>query len=104
MTESLESLGLHVFDPAEYLDDEAAMAEYLSAALEDSNPNVFLAALGDVAKAQGMAQITRNAGLGRESLYKALSAGAHPRYETIHAVLRAMGVRLAVQPVSGTPH
>ena len=98
MTESLESLGLRVFDPAEYLDDEETMVEYLSAALEDGNPNVFLAALGDVAKAQGMAQIARNAGLGRESLYKALSAGAHPRYETIHAVLRAMGVRLAVQP------
>ena len=103
MTESLESLGLRVFDPAEYLDDEETMAEYLSAALEDSNPNVFLAALGDVAKAQGMAQIARNAGLGRESLYKALSAGSHPRYETIHAVLRAMGVRLAVQP-GGVAH
>jgi probable addiction module antidote protein len=99
MTESLKFSDLRVFDPAEYLDDEETMAEYLTAALEDSNPKVFLAALGDVAKAQGMAEIARNAGLGRESLYKALSAGSHPRYETIHAVLRALGVRLAVQPV-----
>jgi probable addiction module antidote protein len=60
------------------------------------NPDVFIAAIGDVAKARGMAQIAKDAGLGRESLYKALSAGAHPRYETINAVLRALGVKFAV--------
>src|SRR5246127_187786 len=84
------------FDVAEYLDSDAVIAEYLSAAVEDPNPEVFLAALGDVAKARGMAQIAKDAGLGRESLYKALSAGAHPRYETVSAVLRALGVRFAV--------
>ena len=62
------------FDAAAYLDGDEMMAEYLTAAAEDPNPEVFLAALGDVAKARGMAQIAKEAGLGRESLYKALSA------------------------------
>jgi probable addiction module antidote protein len=84
------------FDVAEYLDNDAVIAEYLAAAIEDPNPDVFLAALGDVAKARGMAQIAKETGLGRESLYKALSSGAHPRYETIKAVLNALGVRLSV--------
>lgn len=84
------------FDAAAYLDNDAVIAEYLTAAAEDPNPEVFLAALGDVAKARGMARIARESGLGRESLYKALGAGAHPRYETVSAVLRALGVKLAV--------
>jgi probable addiction module antidote protein len=84
------------FDAAAYLDSDDVIAEYLTAAAEDANPEVFLAALGDVAKARGMAQIAKDAGLGRESLYKALSADAHPRYETINAVLHALGVKFAV--------
>ncbi|MSP74975.1 MAG: putative addiction module antidote protein [Rhodospirillaceae bacterium] len=84
------------FDVADYLDNDSVIAEYLTAAAEDSDPEVFLAALGDVAKAKGMARIARDAGLGRESLYKALASGAHPRFETVSAVLRALGVRLTV--------
>jgi probable addiction module antidote protein len=84
------------FDAADYLDSDAVIAEYLSAAVEDPNPDVFLAALGDVAKARGIARIAKDSGLGRESLYKALSAGAHPRFETVSAVLRALGVKFAV--------
>ena len=84
------------FDAAAYLDNDEVIAEYLTAAAEDPNPEMFLAALGDVAKARGMAQIAKDAGLGRESLYKALSAGAHPRYETINAVLHALGVKFAI--------
>ncbi|MGB6176783.1 MAG: addiction module antidote protein [Methylocella sp.] len=84
------------FDPADYLDNDEVIAEYLSAAVEDPDPNTFLAALGDAAKARGMAQIAKDAGLGRESLYKALSTGAHPRYETVNAVLRALGVKFTV--------
>ena len=84
------------FDAAAYLDNDAVIAEYLSAAAEDPNPEVFLAALGDVAKARGIAQIAKDAGLGRESLYKTLSAGAHPRFETINSVLHALGVKFAV--------
>lgn len=86
------------FDGSAYLDNEEVIAEYLSAAAEDENPAVFLAALGDVAKARGMAQIAKDAGLGRESLYKALAPGAHPRHETISAVMRALGVKFAVAP------
>lgn len=84
------------FDPAAYLNNDAVIAEYLSAAAEDPNLDVFVTALGDVAKARGVAQIAKDSGLGRESLYKALSAGAHPRYETIDSVLRALGVKIAV--------
>jgi len=90
------------FDAAAYLDNDAVIAEYLTAAAEDSNPEVFVAALGDVAKARGMAQIAQDAGLGRESLYKALSAGAHPRFETINSVLRALGVKFIVVAEQGS--
>ena len=79
-----------------HLDDAAVIAEYLTAAAEDPDPDVFLAALGDVAKARGMAQIAKGSGLGRESLYKALASGAHPRFETVQAVLRALGAKFAV--------
>src|SRR5208283_4219870 len=66
------------FDPAEYLDNDAVIAEYLSAVAEDPNPDVFVAALGDVAKARGMAQIAKDAGLGRESLYNTLERRRTP--------------------------
>lgn len=84
------------FDIADYLDNEEVITQYLSAAAEDPNPDVFVTALGDVAKARGMTQISRDSGLGRESLYKALSAGSHPRFETINAVLHALGLQFAV--------
>ena len=89
--------GLKRFDAADYLDSEEMIAEYLSAALEDENPDVFLAAVSDVAKARGMTAIAASTGLGRESLYKALAPGAKPRYETIVKVLHSLGVRLTVQ-------
>ena len=84
------------WDVAEHLETEADMAAYLDAALEDGDPALIVAALGDIARAKGMSQIARDAGLGRESLYKALGAGAHPRYETVSAVLRALGVKLTI--------
>lgn len=90
--------GLKQFDAADYLNSEEMIAEYLSAALEDDNPDVFLAAVSDVAKARGMTAIANSTGLGRESLYKALTPGAKPRYETIIKVLHGLGVRLTVQP------
>jgi probable addiction module antidote protein len=86
------------FEAANYLDNEEVVAEYLSAAAADSNPDVLLVALAEVAKARGMAQVAKDAGLGRESLYKALAPGAHPRFETVAAVLRALNVRLAIVP------
>ena len=87
------------FDAADYLDDEETVAEYLTAALEDPNPDIFLVAVRDVARARGMAQLARDTGLGRESLYKALAPGAKPRYDTVLKVLRALGVKLNVEPV-----
>jgi probable addiction module antidote protein len=84
------------FDTSAYLDNEEVIAEYLTAALEDSNPDVFLAAIGHVAKARGMSAIAQRSGLGRESLYKALAPGAKPRYDTVLKVLHSLGVRLTV--------
>jgi probable addiction module antidote protein len=82
------------FDAARYLDNEEVIAEYLNAALEDENPDLLLAALGDIAKARGMTKIAKDSGLGRESLYKALSAGSKPQYDTVLKVIKALGVRL----------
>lgn len=90
------------FDAADYLDNEIVIAEYLNAALEDENPDVFLQAVADVAKARGMSQLARDAGLGRESLYKAVAPGAKPRYDTVFRLVRAFGIELHVAPVSRT--
>jgi probable addiction module antidote protein len=84
------------FDAADYLDSEEMIAEYLNAALEDENPDVFLTAIADVAKVRGMSAIAQSTGLGRESLYKALAPGAKPRYDTILKVLHGLGVKLTV--------
>jgi len=84
------------FDASAYLVDDEVVAEYLTAALEDSNPDVFLAAVGNVAKARGMSAIAESSGLGRESLYKALTPGAKPRYDTVLKVLQSLGVKLSV--------
>ncbi len=83
------------FEAADYLDNDVVTPEHLTAAFEDPNPDVFFAALGDLARARSMAHIAAESGLGRECLYKALSVGAHPRYETINSVLQALGVRFA---------
>jgi len=91
---------LKQFDAADYLDNELVIAEYLNAALGDDNPDVFLAAVADVAKARGMSRLAKDAGLGRESLYKALSPGAKPRYDTVLKLLRALGVELKTTPSS----
>lgn len=91
------------FDAADYLDSEEVIAEYLNAALEDDNPDVFLTAVRDVARARGMTQLAKDAGLGRESLYKALTPGAKPRYDTILKLIRALGVRLQAVPTDLPP-
>ena len=88
------------FDIAEYLDDDAVVAASLSQAASDPDPDVLFAALGDVAKARSMAEISRRSGLGRESLYKSLSSGAKPRHEKLQAVLRAIGLTFAVIPIA----
>jgi probable addiction module antidote protein len=82
------------FDVADYLDNEETIAAYLTGALEDPDPDVFLVAVKTVARARGMTQLAKDSGLGRESLYKALAPGAKPRYETVMKVVRALGVDL----------
>ena len=69
----------------------------MNAVLEEDNPDLLLLALGDVARARGMAMIARESGLGRESLYKALTPGAKPRFDTILKVARALGVKLTAR-------
>ena len=87
------------FDAADYLDDEETIGEYLTAALEDANPKVFLTAVRDVARARGMTQLARDAGIGRESLYKALTPGAKPRYDTLLKLIHALGIKLTASPI-----
>jgi probable addiction module antidote protein len=84
------------FDAAEFLDTDEVIAEYLAASLEDGNPDLFIQALGDVAKARGIARVAEESGLGRESLYKALKPGSKLRYETVQKIVDALGVRLTV--------
>jgi probable addiction module antidote protein len=84
------------FDIADYLDTPEVMAEFLAACLEDENPEVFIAALSTVARAKGMSEVAKKSGLGRESLYKALSPGAHPRHETIRKIVAALDLKLTV--------
>ena len=86
------------WDVAEHLVTAEDMAEYLEAALEDGDPHLVAAALGDIARARGMAQIAREAGLGRESLYKALSPDGNPEFATVLKVVRALGLRLHAVP------
>ncbi len=86
------------FDVADYLDNEELLSEYLSVALEDPDPDIFLMAVRNVARARGMTQLAKDSGLGRESLYKALSPGAKPRYDTVLKLVAALGVKLHAIP------
>ena len=99
MSKAKAPLKLVAFDAARYLDDDNALAEYMSVVLETNAQDLLLLALSDVARAKGMAQVAKDAGLGRESLYKALAPGAKPRFETIVKVARALGVKFTAQPV-----
>ena len=87
-----------IFDAADYLDDDAVVAEYLNAALEDSNPDLFLQAIADVAKARGITNLARATGMGRESLYKTLSREGNPELETVLRVCDAVGLKLKAVP------
>ena len=87
------------FDMSHYLDSDAAVAEYLTQVLSDGDDSELAHALGHIAKARGMTQIAKDAGIGRESLYKALRADAHPRFDTVNRVCKALGVKLVAQPL-----
>lgn len=87
------------FDMSAILDSEEAMTEYVRQVLEDGEMDEMLRAVGYIAKSRGMAQVAKDSGLGRESLYKALRPGAQPKFETISKVLKAIGFRLSVEPL-----
>lgn len=99
MTKTKAPLKLIAFDASRYLHDDEAIAEYMTAVLETHDPDLLLLALSDVARAKGMAQVAKDAGMGRESLYKALAPGAKPRFETILKVARALGLKFTAHPV-----
>jgi len=96
MAKRKNQLRIAPFDASEYLDNDEVVAEYLAAALEDPNPDVFLHAVADVAKARGISRVAKEACLGRESLYKALAPGAKIRYDTVRKLMDSLGVRLTV--------
>lgn len=92
------TLQLTTFDILDTLDGEDAISEYLSQVMADGDDDELLRALGHVAKARGMAQLAKDAGVGRESLYKALKPGATPGYATVGKVVRALGFKMGVSP------
>ena len=98
MTKKLKLSELTEFDPSKYLDDDEAVADYIGMAIEDGDAGLLAAALGDVARARGMTHVAQAAGLTREALYKALRPEAHPRFDTIQKVCKALGVRLTATP------
>lgn len=83
-------------DVLDYLKTEADIAAYLAAVLNDEDPALFLAAIGDIARAKGMSDIAKKSGVTRESLYRALKMEARPRFETVTRVIHALGLRLTV--------
>lgn len=87
------------FDPAEYLDDSESIAAYLSDALESGDPAFISDALGVIARARGMSEVAREAGVSRESLYRALSADGNPEFATVLRVIQALGLQLAAVPI-----
>jgi probable addiction module antidote protein len=89
------------FDAAKYLDTDEAVAEYISEALTTDDIDTITRAIGVAAKAKGMSQIAQDAGLSRESLYKALGGDGNPQFETILRVLAALGLQLRAEPVDG---
>ena len=95
----MKPLNVAPFDVSDYLENEELIAEYLTVALADPDPDAFLATVNDVAKARGVSTVAAVAGLGRESLYKTLRPGAKPRFETVRKLLDALGVKLWVEPV-----
>ncbi|MDR1063240.1 MAG: putative addiction module antidote protein [Azoarcus sp.] len=86
------------FDMAALLDSDEAIREYFAQVLDDGDADEIVRALSHIARARGMGQLAKDAGLGRESLYKTLSEGGKPRFETILKIVRALGLKLAVHP------
>ena len=92
----MNRLQTYTWDAADHLETKEDIAAYLEAALEDGDPAIIVAALGDIARSKGMTYIARETGIGRESLYKALSIEGNPEFATVLKVLQALGLRLQV--------
>lgn len=88
------------FDIADYLDSEELIAEYLNTVLEEGDSSDLIIAIGHIAKSIGMSKIAEKTGMSRPSLYKALSDGSKPQFETIMKVLKAIGGQIKVKPIS----
>ena len=99
------SKSVTALDLSDFLESEAVISDYLSEIIEENDPNLLIKAIGHIAKARGMSKIAKDSGLGRESLYKALSEDSHPRFDTILKVLNAMNIKIAFAPakVSAKP-
>lgn len=85
------------WDAGEHLDSPEMIHEYLKAAFEDGDSELLIVAIGNVAKAKGMSEIARKTNLSRQNLYKALSPGGSPKFNTIKKVIEALGCKLAIQ-------
>ena len=94
----MRETGTRPWDPAEHVETAEDMVAYLEAALEQDDPQLVAAVLGDIARAKGMTKVAQEAGLGRESLYKSLSTSGNPEFATILKVVRALGLRLRAAP------
>jgi probable addiction module antidote protein len=99
MSRRIKVTALPEFDAAHYLDSENSIAAYLTDILEANDAALLAAALGDIARARGMTEIAKAAGITREALYKALRPDSAPRFETVSRVCAALGVRLVAQPI-----
>ncbi|MFT3912776.1 MAG: putative addiction module antidote protein [Anaeromyxobacteraceae bacterium] len=98
MKKKIKVADLREFDAAPYLDGEEAIAAYLTDVIEANDASLLAVALGDIARARGMTEIAKAAGITREALYKALRPESAPRFDTVRRVCAALGVRLVVQP------
>jgi probable addiction module antidote protein len=97
-SQTISGLEVRRFDPVNYLHSPADMAGYLEAAIDEGDPQLIAAVLGDIARAKGMTEIARETGLGRESLYKALSENGNPEFGTVLRVIKALGLQLRAVP------
>lgn len=97
MAKKIRIADLPDFDFSEHLQDEKAIAEYLTAIIEENDSALLAAALGDIARARGMSEIAKASGITREALYKALRPDAQPRFDTVSRVCAALGVKLVAK-------
>ena len=99
MRKRFKTADLPEFDAARYLDNETAIAAYLTDVIDANDAALLASALGDIARARGMTEIAKTAGITREALYKALRPKSAPRFDTVSRVCAALGVRLVAQPI-----